>query len=218
MESRKRASMASIAIAAIATTMAIILALAVLLDWETSLGNQAFASQEEPTFTMTVTRHPDAVDSQPGPSAAKSLQSLLAPRIDTQVHTGEAVVPQIMLRYKGEPLLEDVDYQVTLANNVDVGTAYATVQGIGEWSGSIVLSFKIANLMSAADVSDIAPEAHTGSPVCPRPAVRYGDIELHEGVDYELSYRNNTKPGTALVTITGRGEYVGVKVVSFRIV
>ena len=58
----------------------------------------------------------------------------------------------------------------------------------------------------------------------PKPEVRFGDTLLTEGTDYTLSYRNNTgvNNGTIgkkvpLITITGRGNFVGSRTVDFKI-
>ncbi|MBR2683954.1 MAG: hypothetical protein IKE22_11895 [Atopobiaceae bacterium] len=72
--------------------------------------------------------------------------------------------------------------------------------------------------ISKARVSAISSQAYTGSAVKPRPTVRYGTATLALGTDYTLSYKNNTKPGTATVTVTGRGAYAGTKSATFRIV
>ena len=56
---------------------------------------------------------------------------------------------------------------------------------------------------------------YTGSALTPKPVVTYKASEdaqavtLTEGTDYELSYRNNTNPGTATVVVTGKGKYQG---------
>lgn len=41
---------------------------------------------------------------------------------------------------------------------------------------------------------------------------------LVKGTDYTVSYKNNTKIGTATVTINGKGKYNGTKTVEFKIV
>lgn len=41
---------------------------------------------------------------------------------------------------------------------------------------------------------------------------------LVKGTDYTVSYKNNTKIGTATVTITGKGKYIGTKTIEFKIV
>nr|MCR5406085.1 hypothetical protein [Lachnospiraceae bacterium] len=43
-------------------------------------------------------------------------------------------------------------------------------------------------------------------------------VTLKEGTDYDVTYTNNIKPGTALVTFTGKGAYAGTKTTTFRIV
>lgn len=40
---------------------------------------------------------------------------------------------------------------------------------------------------------------------------------LEEGKDYEVTYQNNTEIGNATVTVTGKGDYVGKVIESFRI-
>jgi hypothetical protein len=50
------------------------------------------------------------------------------------------------------------------------------------------------------------------------PEVFYEDEKLVFTSDYELSYRDNRKPGTALVTIHGKGRFKGKKQISFNIV
>ncbi len=43
-------------------------------------------------------------------------------------------------------------------------------------------------------------------------------VTLKEGTDYDVTYTNNIKPGTALVTFIGKGAYAGTKTTTFRIV
>ncbi len=64
---------------------------------------------------------------------------------------------------------------------------------------------------------------YTGSAVTPKPVVTYKAsadaqaVTLTEGTDYELSYKNNTEPGTATVVVTGKGSYQGVLEETFMI-
>lgn len=64
---------------------------------------------------------------------------------------------------------------------------------------------------------------YTGSAIEPKPVVAYKASEdaqavtLTEGTDYELSYKNNTQPGTATVTVTGKGKYQGAVEKDFTI-
>ena len=57
----------------------------------------------------------------------------------------------------------------------------------------------------------------TGNEICPVPVVTCYGNTLQNGKDYTLSYRNNKKPGTAFVDITGKGNYDDSVSTSFTI-
>lgn len=63
----------------------------------------------------------------------------------------------------------------------------------------------------------------TGTEIAPEPVVTYRETGDADGVtlvkdeDYVLSYRDNKKPGTATVTVTGTGRYAGVVEKEFTI-
>lgn len=56
------------------------------------------------------------------------------------------------------------------------------------------------------------------SPVKPVVTVTYDGTELKYGIDYNVSYENNTKPGTASVTVKGIMKYSGEIKKDFRII
>ena len=68
-------------------------------------------------------------------------------------------------------------------------------------------------------VSSISAKNYTGSAI--KPAVTIKDTHLDKtlvaGTDYTLYYSNNTAPGTATVTIVGKGNYTGVRSLNFKI-
>ncbi|MDO4532378.1 MAG: leucine-rich repeat protein [Coriobacteriia bacterium] len=57
----------------------------------------------------------------------------------------------------------------------------------------------------------------TGKAIRPKPTVTVGDVKLVEGVDYTLKYENNLYPGTAKVSVLGKGVFSGGLVVKFGI-
>ncbi len=58
-------------------------------------------------------------------------------------YNGSAIEPQVTV-YKNNKLLENgKEYTVTYSNNVEVGTAYLTVVGIGNYCGTVNLEFEI---------------------------------------------------------------------------
>ena len=72
--------------------------------------------------------------------------------------------------------------------------------------------------MKECTVSPIADQTYTGKAITPRPVVKYKGDQLKRGTDYTVSYSNNTKAGTARVTLKGKGNYTGTKTVFFKIV
>ena len=66
-------------------------------------------------------------------------------------------------------------------------------------------------------VTPIADQDFTGAAVEPVPVVTDGEPSIVTADDYTVSYADNAAPGTATLTLTGRGNYTGTKVVTFVI-
>ena len=58
--------------------------------------------------------------------------------------TGKAIEPEVTVTLGGEELAQGTDYEVTYANNVEVGTATVTVTGVGGYAGTATATFRIA--------------------------------------------------------------------------
>ncbi|MBQ9430830.1 MAG: SUMF1/EgtB/PvdO family nonheme iron enzyme, partial [Kiritimatiellae bacterium] len=56
-----------------------------------------------------------------------------------------------------------------------------------------------------------------GTAVEPEPVVTDGDPSIVTADDYDVSYRDNDRPGTATLTLTGKNNYTGTKDVEFAI-
>ena len=72
--------------------------------------------------------------------------------------------------------------------------------------------------ISKLTISKISNKSYTGKAVKPAVTIKDGDKKLVKGTDYTVSYKNNTKIGTATVTIKGKGNYTGTKTLTFKIV
>lgn len=140
---------------------------------------------------------------------------------ENHLYTGKAVEPKIgkvTLGEGGMVLTKDVDYTLSYANNVNVGTATITVTGTGIYRGSRSFEFQIIRRSVAQCQANItAKVTYDGRNQTPAVTVKYGDISLKNGTDYSVVYLNNEKPGTARVIINGRGNYTGNKVLNFDI-
>ena len=66
-------------------------------------------------------------------------------------------------------------------------------------------------------VLDIPDAPYTGSPITPIPIIEYGDSKLVLNTDFTVAYRDNTEPGTAVIVVTGCGDYTGSIEITFTI-
>ncbi len=66
-------------------------------------------------------------------------------------------------------------------------------------------------------VAPIADQEFAGAAVEPPPVVADGEPSIVTAADYTVSYSDNATPGTATLTLAGRGNYTGTKTVFFVI-
>ena len=138
--------------------------------------------------------------------------------IADKTYSGKKIEPYIKLTYKNKSLKRGTDYTVSYDNNIDVGTATATITGIGNFMGTTAVSFKIVKGTSKIKISAISNQTFTGTEITPEVYVKEGTKKLTKDVDYKVSYANNINVGTATVTVTGIGSYDGTARKTFRIV
>lgn len=140
--------------------------------------------------------------------------------IPNQSYVGASVTPVPTITYANRQLTNGVDFTVTYSNNNFPGTGKATITGIGNFKGSKELTFKIVGDISKATVTGLSPITETGKAITVAnfPAFRVSlGKDLVANTDYTLAYANNTLPGIATITITGKGSYTGKLTVNFTI-
>lgn len=62
---------------------------------------------------------------------------------DQYYNFGEELTPALSVNLGGRKLTENVDYSVTYTDNIEAGTATATVKGIDQNKGEVSKTFKI---------------------------------------------------------------------------
>ena len=140
-------------------------------------------------------------------------------------YTGKEICPSVTVTYGGEVLSQGSDYSVSYSNNVDIGTATVSITGYGNYE-DCSLSFQIVseNDINLADVISIQEDGYgfEGKPVEPNLIVEFpakeGTKLLVENTDFTAAFSDNSKIGTATITLTGIGDYTGTKKVNFKIV
>ena len=80
------------------------------------------------------------------------------------------------------------------------------------------VSASAAQSISKATVSYTSSYVYTGKAIKPKVTVKLKGKTLKSGTNYTVAYKNNTKVGTATITVTGKGSYSGKITKSFYIV
>ena len=155
------------------------------------------------------------------PESKIDLSSATVNSIDSQTYTGSSIEPSVTVTLNGKTLKLNEDYTLTYSNNVNVGTATITINGIGNYTGSKKVNFNIAPKkldISSATVNSIGSKTYTGASIKPSVTVTLNNKTLKLNKDYTVSYSNNKNIGTAKILIKGIGEYEGEKTVTFNII
>ena len=139
--------------------------------------------------------------------------------VDDQTYDGTQKEPEVIITINGATLVAESDYTVVYRDNINAGTAMVEVTGAGRYEGVAKASFLIAPAdINAANISAIPDQEYTGEAIEPVVTVTMGDVTLKSGTDYTLEFADNVDVGVASVTASGRGNYVGSKKTTFKIV
>lgn len=136
----------------------------------------------------------------------------------------EATTTVTVIAKDGTPLVEGTDFEMgAYRDNINAGTAYVTIHGIGNYSGSREVPFQIIapDYTDSFRIAEIPEQTYTGKPIEPKVSV---SLELGEGQqitltesDYSVEYQNNINAGTATVIVKGIGNFGGEARADFKI-
>jgi len=131
----------------------------------------------------------------------------------TATYTGSEIKPKVTQVKDGDKVLtENVDYTIShYISNTDVGTGFIFIDGIGGYTGTQFETFTIsqASISTALVTVDDTPLVTNGLPLEPSVTVEWNLKTLVEDVDYTLTYENNVLAGSAIVKVTGIGNFTG---------
>ncbi|OUO29128.1 hypothetical protein B5F87_05035 [Eubacterium sp. An3] len=149
-----------------------------------------------------------------------------------KVYRGSPINADVNMYYNDLKLERGKDYRVKdYVNNENVGTASATVKGIGNYTGERTMTFEISakniyDLPYTPNLSD-KTYTYTGKTLTPKVEFTFtvtgkqnavlGKRILTEGTDYTISYVDNKKVGVANVMVIGKGNFTGSRIMSFKI-
>lgn len=150
-----------------------------------------------------------------------NINELTVQDIPDQIYTGSQLEPEIIIAIDDfTNLVEGTDYTVRYAENTEIGTARVSIEGIGNYKGTIEKTFTIKpKSLEDVTVAEISPQTYTGKDVKPVLNVRdeMYNVTLREGTDYSVTFENNVNAGTATVTLEGKGSYEGTIEKTFTI-
>lgn len=127
-------------------------------------------------------------------------------------------LPKVGVSADGRYFKEGTDYTLSFSKNSD-GTTTVSVTGKGGLTGTVKKTFGTKNVpIASTSISYTKELTYTGAKLLPDLKISYQGRLLSENTDYTAVYKNNTEVGTATVTITGLGVYIGSAVLEYEIV
>ena len=135
-----------------------------------------------------------------------------------KTYSGSALTQSPSVIWNNRILAEGSEYDLEYENNINAGTA--TVKAIGKvnFTGEISKTFQIGKVsIWEASEPSVVNKTYTGNPITQDLNMRYGGKNLALDEDFTATYKNNVQPGTATVTITGKGNFKDSLVRTFSI-
>lgn len=118
-------------------------------------------------------------------------------------YTGQDQTPGLAVHYDGtlvdEDLVKGRDYTVEFTNNINKGTATATLTGIGNYEGSVVKTFEIGAGQFTVAFAQTPEFTYNGAAQVPTYTVMLGETALEEDTDYDVHYYSDEARTTEVV-------------------
>ncbi|MBD5452124.1 MAG: hypothetical protein HDR25_05745 [Lachnospiraceae bacterium] len=158
-----------------------------------------------------------------------ALSAAMIEDIAPQEYTGFEITQETGLKLEmnngNTKLIEGKDYTVSYSDNINAGTGYVIVTGMGNYTGEVKKGFSITGMKLKAEMFEEIPDViYTGANLTTDTGVIISgankeiEYQLVEGKDYTLKYSANKNVGTAKVTVVGKGNYAGELPLTFQII
>ena len=168
---------------------------------ELAVSDDASEAEKEDQSVQEPEASADDVD-ESADSKTTSIEEASISGIEDKDYTGSAVTQDITVTLNEEELTLNEDYTVTYTNNKNIGTAIITIEGIGDYEGSVTKTFQIAYPCAAPKISSVYS---TDSGV----TVKWGKVT---NADKYRVFKRNEKGSWEKVCDTASLEYVDKKV------
>lgn len=149
----------------------------------------------------------------------KKISEVECSTIDDKIYTGKLITPEVILTDNEKTLIKNIDYILTYENNLNIGVGKVIITGVGDYIGTTEKEFNIIKKdINYTFIEDISDQSYTGKEIKPIVSIKNDKIELVEGTDYVVEYKNNTDIGNAQIIITGINNFNGTMTKTFNIV
>lgn len=136
--------------------------------------------------------------------------------VEDAAYTGDELEPLVKVSAGNKELVLGEDFTTTWHDNVNVGTASVTINGIGSYTGTNEGTFTIAPADMAAAEIQAGKTTYTGKAAHPTVQVQVNGRTLLQGADFELEYTDAVDAGTAELTVTGKATTPAARPASSR--
>ena len=155
-----------------------------------------------------------------GNAPIRKVRALSTPQAGQMaIYEGDRQLTEAQTVTSGKELTFTID---TAKANLGKGRHTLTAKFVGSQNmaaqaGEVKVFIQNAWVTSAVVVVEGESFIYTGSPITPAVSVTLKNTQLVEGRDYTLAYTDHTNAGTATVTVTGIGNYIGTAKKTFVI-
>lgn len=144
-----------------------------------------------------------------------TLTAEMVKEVEAQEFSGSLNEPPIEIRYMGEALTRDVDFEVTYWNNdraADKDSESApkvVITGIGKYAGTVEQTFTILPKEITEEMTVLGAVPYNGMTQDDL-EIQNNGIHLEKGTDYTVTFNKEPRnAGTYTATITGINNYAG---------
>lgn len=157
------------------------------------------------------------------PQENRLLTPEMVKEIEDQEYNGTQNEPDIEISYMGEPLIKDIDFNVTYSNNskaadkTESDAPKALITGIGKYTGTVEQAFTITKKSLEDEMLESVETTYNGT-IQDDLTLKNGEILLVKGNDYQIAF--NKQPynaGNYTATVTGINNYTGELIVPYTI-
>ena len=134
----------------------------------------------------------------------------------SDTEAGRTVYCSLTVKADKDCLLKDNSGKEYMSAFVN-GNAAAEVSYTDNYTATVTAKLVLAQVdLSKASVT-AAEQTYTGSAITPAVTAKLGTVTLKQDTDFTAAFKNNTKVGTATITITGKNGYKGTAAGTFTI-